>query len=447
MRALRDFNTPKIPTNDIPIFLRLISDLFPGLPDLKTKVNVTLYKSVVDVCKINSLQSEETFISKVLQFQELCDVRHSVMLLGPAGCGKSTVWKTLAGCHNHEKVKHVTVYETINPKSINTDELYGYMTLTKDWKDGVLSIIMRDMTKNVSPFSSHQTNKWVVFDGDIDAGWIESMNTVMDDNKVLTLVSNERIPLNDSMRMIFEIDSLKHATPATVSRAGILYINDTDVGYQPFVDSWLGSRTSDAERIHLPDLFDRYLSKIIDFFITTKIKTYVNSTLINLVQSFIYLLEGLIKSTIIEKTRVVFERLFIFATMWGFGGCISTDKNSETQKAFSVFMKGLVRTVKFPDQGDILEYYLDPSSGEPVPWVHKIPGFSSSAPDYSSSTIVVPTAESVRLTYLLKTLVRNGKHVMFVGPAGTGKSVLVGDYLSSLAVEAPDYRYVHTYYK
>jgi dynein heavy chain len=83
MRALRDFNTPKIPTNDIPIFLRLISDLFPGLPDLKTKVNVNLYKNVVDVCKNNSLQSEETFISKVLQYQELLDVRHSVMLLGP----------------------------------------------------------------------------------------------------------------------------------------------------------------------------------------------------------------------------------------------------------------------------------------------------------------------------------------------------------------------------
>lgn len=69
-----------------------------------------------------------------------------------------------------QPAKQLTVYETVNPKSINTDELYGYMTLTKDWKDGVLSIIMRDMTKNTSPFSSYQTNKWVVLDGDIDAG-------------------------------------------------------------------------------------------------------------------------------------------------------------------------------------------------------------------------------------------------------------------------------------
>ena len=174
MRALRDFNTPKIPTNDIPIFLRLISDLFPGL-ELAPKLNTELYKLCNDVCKSSNLQAEDTFITKILQYQELLEVRHSVMLLGPAGCGKTTVWKTLASCHNHEKAKQVTVYETINPKSIDTNELYGHMTLTKDWKDGVLSIIMRDMAKNNSPYSSYQTNKWVVLDGDIDAGKCASM--------------------------------------------------------------------------------------------------------------------------------------------------------------------------------------------------------------------------------------------------------------------------------
>jgi hypothetical protein len=57
-------------------------------------------------------------------------------------------------------------------------------------------------------FHEYQTHKWVVLDGDIDAVWIESMNTVMDDNKVLTLVSNERVPLSHSMRMVFEVNSL-----------------------------------------------------------------------------------------------------------------------------------------------------------------------------------------------------------------------------------------------
>lgn len=75
--------------------------------------------------------------------------------------------------------------------------------------------------------------KWIVLDGDIDPMWIESLNTVMDDNKILTLASNERIPLTPSMRLLFEISHLRTATPATVSRAGILFVNPQDLGWNP----------------------------------------------------------------------------------------------------------------------------------------------------------------------------------------------------------------------
>ena len=224
---------------DTPIFLRLIADLFMGL-DAQLQVNNELKVIVEKVTREENLQVDETFVLKVLQFQELLDVRHSVMLLGPAGCAKSEIWKTLQFCHNagyrqteedKARGKKVAVSETVNPKSVSGNELYGYMTMSKDWKDGVLSIIMRGMAKCFSEqsFFEYQTYKWVVLDGDIDAVWIESMNTVMDDNKVLTLVSNERVPLSDAMRMVFEINSLKNATPATVSRAGILYINEDDM--------------------------------------------------------------------------------------------------------------------------------------------------------------------------------------------------------------------------
>ena len=81
--------------------------------------------------------------------------------------------------------------------------------------------------------------KWVILDGDVDPEWIESLNTVMDDNKVLTLVSQERIPLTPEMRLVLEVSNLRNATPATVSRGGVLYINDTDIGWRPYVDTWL----------------------------------------------------------------------------------------------------------------------------------------------------------------------------------------------------------------
>ena len=59
------------------------------------------------------------------------------------------------------------------------------------------------------------------------------MNTVMDDNKMLTLASNERIPLTPTMRLLLEIDHMNHCSPATVSRGGVIYINAEDVGWRP----------------------------------------------------------------------------------------------------------------------------------------------------------------------------------------------------------------------
>jgi dynein heavy chain len=131
--------------------------------------------------------------------------------------------------------KKTTVVD-LNPKVTVTNELYGYVMLaTREWKDGLLSKTLRTLGQVTD------TNpKWVILDGDLDANWIESMNSVMDDNKLLTLASNERIPLKPHMKMIFEIRDLRFATPATVSRAGILYISDSaGTQWRSYVKSWI----------------------------------------------------------------------------------------------------------------------------------------------------------------------------------------------------------------
>jgi dynein heavy chain len=142
--------------------------------------------------------------------------------MGPPGAGKSSVWRTLG--KSQDKMGKKTTLCDLNPKVTSTDELYGVvLAATREWKDGLMSKTMRSLGQvpDANP-------KWIILDGDLDANWIESMNSVMDDNKLLTLASNERIPLKAHMRLIFEIRDLRFATPATVSRAGILYISDSD---------------------------------------------------------------------------------------------------------------------------------------------------------------------------------------------------------------------------
>jgi len=228
MRALRDFNIPKIVREDEVVFHGLLHDLFPGI-DPPRKQDEAFESYVVKACERLGNHPDDTFCLKVVQLEELLAIRHCVFVMGPAASDKSQCWRTLVNARNLRDPDIPTSVVDLNPKAVKTEELYGYISIaTREWRDGFLSNIMRKMSS-----TPDEKPKWILLDGDLDANWIESMNSVMDDNtsRMLTLVSNERTPLLPRMRMIFEIRDLKHATPATVSRAGILY-NSTDEGSQ-----------------------------------------------------------------------------------------------------------------------------------------------------------------------------------------------------------------------
>lgn len=120
-------------------------------------------------------------------------------------------------------------------------ELYGEENAdTKEWTDGLASKIIRKFSKDPDTGVNTRLN-WCVFDGPVDALWIENMNTVLDDNMTLCLANGERIKLKWSIRMLFEVQDLAVASPATVSRCGMVYVTPTDLGWKPYLQSWLQS--------------------------------------------------------------------------------------------------------------------------------------------------------------------------------------------------------------
>ena len=144
-------------------------------------------------------------------------------------------------------------FVTMNPKAILSGQMFGTMDVAAgEWNDGIFSQLWRKANKDKKNFT------WLVLDGPVDAIWIENMNTVMDDNKLLTLANNDRIPmLRPNVTLHFEVEDLRNASPATVSRAGIIYVSEADLGCMPFVTSWLASRSqgrqgsgADLHQIH-----------------------------------------------------------------------------------------------------------------------------------------------------------------------------------------------------
>ena len=357
MRALRDFNLPKVVSEDSPVFMGLISDLFPNL-DVPRKRDQEFEKAVKHASCDNKLQPEESFIMKVVQLDEILAVRHSVFIIGAAGTGKSCAWKTLYRTYQNQKKK--PVYTDLNPKAVSNDELYGVINpATREWKDGLLSSVMRDLANIVG-----EGPRWMVLDGDIDPMWIESLNTVMDDNKILTLASNERIALTPTMKLLFEISNLRTATPATVSRAGILYINPEDLGWNPYVTSWVERRENAHEKTNLTILFDKYTPGL-QAIIKNKFKKITPIPGINHVKMLCSLLEAVVTPANIpqDAPRELYELYFVFVAVWSYGSALFHDGQSDFRAEFSKWFTHEFKSVKFPLGMSVFDVWVDPVAG------------------------------------------------------------------------------------
>ena len=279
-----------------------------------------------------------------------------------------------------------------------------------------------------------------MLDGDVDPEWIESLNTVMDDNKVLTLVSQERIPLTPEMRLILEVANLKNATPATVSRGGVLFINDSDVGWRPFFDSWLSNyKKGDDE--YAENVFTLALSHYVSEAFIDELRSKQQIAPVcdmSRIQSLTCILDFLYKQVhknkvqheFLKKLReegkeeeikALYEAFFIFATMWAFGGSLDQDDKSWFSKSLMQQSKDKVR---FPEGGQCFDYFWDPLECGWRQWSTKVQVMD---PNFEGlySNLVVPTSETTRQKFLLDVHIAARRGVLYVGSAGTGKTTIV----------------------
>merc|ERR1719506_3687711 len=150
----------------------------------------------------------------------------------------------------------------MNPKAITSPQMFGNLdVVANEWTEGIFAKLWRDANKDKKHFT------WIVLDGPVDAIWIENMNTVMDDNRILTLANNDRIPmLRPNCTLHFEVEDLRNASPATVSRAGIIYVSLADLGWLPMVQSWISAaKRPAAETETLTKLFTSVCPSLLDF--------------------------------------------------------------------------------------------------------------------------------------------------------------------------------------
>jgi len=253
-RTLRDMNLSKFVAQDIPLFLSLLKDIFPLQTNIPNKVYTEIEGKVKKLMLENNLEHVQDWFIKIIQLYETSLVRHGFMVVGTVGCGKTTIMDTLTKsltllADEGNPLGNLHKLTRLNPKAVAPSELYGIInTVTGEWISGVFSEIWKKSNAKANKHIS-----WIVCDGPVDAIWIENLNTVLDDNKILTLANNERIPMSDNTKMVFEVENLNNASPATVSRCGIIFVSPTDLFWRPLIRTWCRDRTEDKTQSNVDE--------------------------------------------------------------------------------------------------------------------------------------------------------------------------------------------------
>jgi dynein heavy chain len=452
INALRDANFPKFLPQDIKLFSALLSDLFPknelqdpALPDFETQL--------IKIIEKEKYHNNDFTRKKCMQLFDIVNIRLGVCLTGPAGTGKSTCLKLTQKTMNalrlqeHPDPRFKTVdYNVINPKSISMGELYGQEhEETKTFSFGIATMKIKEALLQES--ESHYY--WVVLDGPIDTKWIENMNSVLDDSMTLCLANGERIKLRPHIKILFETEDLSKASLATVSRLGIIFLGQGELGWRPYYYHWLNTYLHDESILFndmknfLTQLFDTKLDEAFDNLDDFQygVDIFIKPVPIQCVRSICTFMETYLKveNNIMESTKPITDpehisrikkkiiSIFCMGLVWGvFGAC----SNKVSQK-ISSFVRNKFQEIKSDAFQSIMDYYYDINKADFVKYnLDNVP--FNYVRGQSFFSLYVPTADTIKYSEIIEMLLTKQQNIFVSGETGVGKTVLLQTVLRKL---------------
>ena len=437
-RTLKNMNLSKLVAQDQDLFNGLLGDIFSNLDKIK-KTEYPVEKHIRDLIKERHLVNRPEWYIKSVQLYETSNVRHGFMLVGPAGTGKTTIEYILTDALSAAGTQHKVI--KMNPKSFTGQQMFGVMnTVTGEWTQGVFSAIWSKYNK---PLKYHT---WITCDGPVDAIWIENLNTVLDDNKILTLANSDRIPMTENTKMVFEVENLNNASPATVSRCGIVYVSDTDLGWSPLFTTWIEDRLTEkyitAEQAEYvrefvdkymvqPDIFDYLLKNFVYVMYTPEV---IRSS--NMINIFDACLRPFTDRATQLSNKTECEKIFVYSLAWALGGLFET----EEREKFHKFLENLgaplpqISGQKMSvDKETVFDYYIKMDTKDWSLWEAKN-WDPPSGRKLEFSQLLIPTSDSTRSEYIIDRIAglpeirseirkeRGCKSCLIVGGTGTAKT-------------------------
>ncbi|XP_056138994.1 cytoplasmic dynein 2 heavy chain 1 [Lampris incognitus] len=410
VQALRLNTMSKLTFADSSRFDALVRDVFSGVnfTDIEDQILTHALEQAYREARLELIPSQ---LKKAVELYEQLRQRMGVVIVGPSGAGKSTLWRMLRAALT--KMGKVVKQYTMNPKAMPRQQLLGHIDMdTREWADGVLTHSARQVVREPQEVSS-----WIVCDGDIDPEWIESLNSVLDDNRLLTMPSGERIQFGLNVNFLFETHNLSCASPATISRMGMIFLSDEDTDVGALVTSWLRGQPEECCG-NLENWLGDYFHRALDWVLKQN-NFVVETSLVGTV------LNGL------SHLGAVKERgQFVVNLLRGLGGNL----HLKTQQEFAKELLSWARETP-PEPRKPLDTYYDPDTGRLAAYTLQRPeGLSLEQLSHPHSLPVIQTPDMQRALHCFSQWLsaQHRQPFMVVGPEGCGKGMLLRYAFSQL---------------